>query len=288
MLKYVFTILLFISSPPVVANKSFADHFEYSASFLPAHANDITHYFIENSRKSSKNRLILFQQYNDSLKRQINNEPDNPLLWFSLGLNFKNRLDALEEQKTLGARNIGALITQTQEDLQSAFLKAMELDNSKKPKLTARMYATMKNNLSHNQRILALQKELSLGGSGDNETHYWFTHWDNIGSLQDEGRFDEAEVALYQMKYELKKAGLEHSDFAQVYQHAETTLSQKHGLSKTIEKQVAEKIIPPKKSNPRPLFTSITSTFEEYWFMVLLNIIVFISLIFAFLKREKD
>ncbi len=291
MIIRILCFLLVVFSLPLSANNSFADYFEYYPSFIPEHANEITQHFTENSTISSKKRLALFKQINDALSTQIKQKPDNPLLWFIKGLNFKNRLDALEEQKVLGASNIDPLIKKTKDYFQRSFVKAMHLDDKKKANLTARMYATMKHYLKDNERILALQKELKQGGSGDNETHYWFTHWDVIGSLQDMGRLDDAEIALYQLKNELKIAGLENSVFNEVYQQAKNELVKEHILSTELEKEITKKALPKSLKNKpakKLALESIKNTFKTYWLMILINIFVVISLVFAFLKREKD
>jgi len=289
MLKHYLILMLLYSSAS--ANNSFSDHFEYSSSFLPPHADSITQHFTEDESISSKQRLKLYKQFNDDISLQIEQNPNNPILWFSKGLNFTNRLVALEKQKELGARNINALINQTRDYMQKSFLKAMQFDDKTKPKLTARMYGTIKHHLDDDNRIKALQNELSLGGSGDNESHYWFTHWDVIGSLQDRGRFEDAEVALYQLKGELKAAGLENSEFSKVYQQAKTKLTNDRILSKQLEKKITQQYETKgtRHATPkRPLFDTIKSKFETYWFMVLLNAFIFLSLIYAFIKREKD
>jgi len=290
LVNYILSLLLLLSWP-ASAVTSFSDHFEYSASFMPQHADEITQFFTNNETISSKKRISLFKQFNDDISLQIEQNPKNPILWFSKGLNFKNRLTALEKQKELGARNINALINQTKDFMQKSFLKAMQFDSKSKPRLTARMYGSMKHNLSDNDRIKALQLELSLGGSGDNGTNYWFTHWDVIGSLQEQGRLDDAEVALYQLKNELRSAGLENSDYTKVYQQAKSNLAVEHALDKQLENEMDIKAQAKNStvlSSKKPLFESIKSNFKAYWFMILLNIIIFLSLIYAFIKREKD
>lgn len=288
---FILCILLTMSPNLVLANSSFAEHFEYESSFIPNQADDITLHFSTQSNLSTTQRIKLFKQYNKSLNVQIKKHPKKAVLWFIKGLNFKNRLLALEELKTFGSRNLQPVINQTVDYMQKAFNKAIQLDQVKKQKLTAKMYGTMKHNLSSNDRIDALQNELELGGSGDNESQYWFSHWDVIGSLQDEGRFEEAENALYNMKKEMVSAGLEDSDFKQIYQKAKTNLSKDHNLSSEREKTIVADVTPAKpknKSQKSSLFEEIQNKFESYWLMVLLNIVVILSLIIAFLKREKD
>ncbi len=284
-----FILLVFQFAVPIyaLANDSFSDYFEYQSSFMPKHADKITQFFTKSDTLSSKQRLTAFKRFNDDISIQIEANPQKAILWFTKGLNFKNRLLALEQQKVLGARNIDKVILQTKEYMQKSFLKAMQLDNLKRQKLSARMYGTMKHNLNSNDRIKALQNELSLGGSGDNETNYWFSHWDIIGSLQDEGRLDDAEKALNTMQRELKVSGLEQSEFSQIYQNAKRKLENEHTITPIKDNaSLAKKNI--KDSAINPLFESIKSKFEAYWLMIIINLFVFISLIFAFIKRDKD
>lgn len=82
--------------------------------------------------------------------------------------------------------------------------------------LTAKMYAAMKQNLFDNERIAALQTELSLRGSGDNEAHNWFTQFDVINSLQQQRRLEEVEQTLPQWNKELKQSGLANNEYNKI------------------------------------------------------------------------
>lgn len=288
-------ILLCISFNAYCADE-FVDYFEYEQSYVPKDADDITKHFTKDSELFSKQLIELFQSYEKNLDRELSSNAKQPVIWFVKGLNYKNMLNMLDAQKQLGARNILPIIHQTQQSMEQAFNQSILLDNAKKKKLTATMYATMKHHLNQSDRINALQKELELGGSGDNESQYWFTHWDVIGSLQQQQRYEEAENALYKMKKELKKAGLNDSDFNQIYQSAKSNLESEHTLDEELKAEAESEDKPKQKPTPeqtasqpeaKQLFTKLQEKISSYWLMILINVIVIISLIVAFIKREK-
>lgn len=289
MIKAITIWFIFFTSQSY-AVESFQFHFEYPTSHIPRHADSITKYYTENPTISSKKRINIFKQFNEEISLDIKSQPGSAVLWFIKGLNFKNRLIALEEQKILGAKNIEPIIQQTKDFITQSFIEAINLDSkNKKTTLSAKIYGTMKHNLIGEERIKALQKEVFWGGSGDNETIYWFNHWDVIGSLQDEGRFEEAEEALYNMKKELASSGLEDSEFNQIYNQAKSNLAKDHVLSEKKEQQASKQSQPQnKKKNDPSIFENLSEKLENYWFMIVLNTIVFISLIVAFMRREKD
>ncbi len=58
----------------------------------------------------------------------------------------------------------------------------------------------MKHGLPASLKIEAIKRELNLGGNAPSESYYWHLRWSLINSLEEAGRFDEAEVAIRNMK----------------------------------------------------------------------------------------
>ncbi len=288
MFKYLFLTLLCILPSTAFSVDTFTEYFDYEASFIPQNADKITLILAEGITQGSKKSISNFDQYHLLLQQQLSSTSDKAVLKFVIGMNLRNKLTALDQQMLLGAKNINPLIQKTIEDMQSAFNEAMQLDSIERAKFTPKMYSFMKHNLTQGERITALQKELSLGGSGDNETQYWFTHWDVIGSLQDEGRYNEAEQALNTMQKELATAGLNKSDFGQIYQQAKSNLEKDHVLNDNTISASNSKPEPPKENPISALFENIQDKIKSYWLMILLNIFIVISLVIAYIKREKD
>ena len=206
------------------AQNEFADIFEMQPVEPVAMADSITQYYIGKRNLNTDTALQQLISYNNTIDKNITQSPKDPGLYFLKGLN-------LSLLSSLYAKQGNALAPQALKNKLAAYKKAIELDSQTSPKLSAFAYATMKHGLPESLKIKAIQKELKLGGSGDNESQYWYLHWSNINSLQKAGRFQEAQAALNNMKRELKASGIENSAYSDIASRAE------HNLNAAIKQQ---------------------------------------------------
>ena len=115
-------------SNTLLANNSFSDYFEYESSLIPVHADEITQHFTTDNQLNPQKKIKRFKEINNALNNQIKATPKQAVLWFSKGLNFKNRLIALEQIQTQGLKVSLPIIHQTVDYMKKVFNKAMQLD----------------------------------------------------------------------------------------------------------------------------------------------------------------
>ena len=84
----------------------------------------------------------------------------------------------------------------------------------------------MKHGLPESLKIEAIQKEVQLGGNAPNESYYWHLHWSLVNSLEQAGRFEEAEAALDNMKQEMENQGVTNPDYQQIARRAQLELAE--------------------------------------------------------------
>jgi len=196
--RFLIIVALLFCQQLSAARLGFSDRFEYSGTPLPKFADEVSRYYFEDSRRSPNSRLKIFNSSEGAIKAFISKRNNATLAWFVLGMNYHNKQTAEYEKNSANQKTIAALA----EKKTAAYEAAIKSDLNNRL-LTARMYSIIKNSLKDAARIESLQNELALGGSGDTESSYWYLHWNNVGSLQDAGRFSEADKALQQMEKEL-------------------------------------------------------------------------------------
>ncbi len=206
------------------AQNEFADMFEMQGIQPAAVADNIAQYYAGKQKLDANTATGKLIANNNKIDAILNQSPEDPRLYFLKGLN-------LSLLSSLYAKQGNALAAQALKNKLAAYKKAIELDSQTPPKLSAFAYAAMKYSLPEPLKIKAIQKELKLGGSGDNESQYWYLHWSNINSLQKAGRFQEAQTAFNNMKQELKASGIENSAYSDIASRAE------HNLNAAIKQQ---------------------------------------------------
>lgn len=199
MKKYLL-IILFMCSGQLLASE-FDEAFDLSARGFVKQANKVTLYFnssIEHDLDYQQQELEIITA---SMQAVENKFEKNPVFWFVKGLHAKNMASYFKQRdnKTEVSRWL---------DLKTKFYqKALQLDKTNKPHLSAASYAVMKPGLPPPFKQRAIEMELSLGGNGENDSYYWYLHWSNINELQKQKMFTQAEAALQRMKQELEASG---------------------------------------------------------------------------------
>jgi len=229
-MKSLFILIIFFASSPSWAIGEFKDSFDIDAGSALETADLVSRYYLGIQALNSKQAQADLNLAKEKLNQLIQDHPQNPVLYFIKGLNA-SLLASLYKQSA-DKRFLQSIINKN-----SAFKKAIQLDNQKQTLLSAPAYATMKHGLPEKYKIKAIQKELAQGGSGNNESQYWYLHWSNINSLQKAGRFKEAQQALNNMQQELAQEGLSQSTYSKISAQAE------NNLNKAIQKK-------PKRTKP--------------------------------------
>jgi len=277
MKKYLVIILMFYTG--LLFASEFDEAFGLSARGFDKQANKVSEYFnsnIEYDLNYQRQDLELIAASLKELEKKYNN---NPVFWFVSGLHARN-MAGFNEQLGNDAEVRRWLDFKTKR-----FIKAMSLDKNNQPHLSASAYAAMKSGLPPPHKQYAIEKELDLGGDGENDSYYWYLHWSNINELQKQKKFTEADDALLRMKKELAE-----SDQGNTFE----------GLVKTIDAELeAVKMAAQSKEKTRPLpperdhqaFTEEHAEDKYYFYLTVVGLImgaiIFLLLLFE-LKRRKN
>jgi hypothetical protein len=263
----------------VYAESFFSESFQYDGTALPEYVNKITTDYFKDSSEPVQQRLQQYYGFSELLQ-QPHDSSQQATWYFIQGLNDLNIISILQQIQTESNIDNQAEIDKFDQLVQQAFKKAMAADK-KSQELSPNMYATMQRALSGNLKIQALQKELSLGGSGESEASYWFKHWQVIGALKDAGRYQEAEQAIRTMQGELEQAGLQNSAYNQIPERAVQELSRERKQSQT--KTVSQG----KKSLNKPQST-VEKLIRKYWPLFLINGLMLVFIVIAAFLRFRN
>lgn len=268
------TFFLFLWPLSIYAETGFNELFDTELDILVIQADRVATYHAEDIKSALASTQTELEILNQTLEQVLQQQPQHPILWFIKGLNYSN-LAAYH------ADSDRELSLHYSENKQQAYIQAMMLDNNNSPHLTAAIYATMKHGLPLNNKIKALQKELSLGGNGENESYYWYLHWSNINSLQQAGRRQEAEQALMNMQKEMKARGLDQSVYQQLVSQARKSIETPKTLARPVTSQTDEVETPPEKT-PAQSFTT-----QILWLLITLSVVLFIVAIIYERRQHK-
>ena len=266
-LKSLLLLLIFIS--PVQADTGFEDLFYLHAGNASDTADRVTNFHADNINLSVTEKVNELNALSQNIDAFINASPDNADLWFIKGLNYSN-LAAI-----YSAQGDAQQVEQFIDKKNSAYEKAMQLDQTSNI-LTAAIYATMKHGLPEALKINAIQKELSLGGNGENESSYWYLHWSNVSALQQAGRTEEAKQALNNMKAEMAAQDVSNADYGKLTKQIEQSIKQPPQTQTQTEKQqpAASKTKPPAESESN----SPVALEDLTWLLI---VVIIIALIIA-------
>jgi len=215
--KLLILLLLFVS--PVNAETGFEDLFYLHTGNASDTADRVTNFHADNISLSLTQKLTELNALSQNIDAFIKASPDNAVLWFIKGLNYSNLAAVHSAQRN--SQRVAEFITQKN----MAYKKSMQLDETHNI-LTAAMYSTMKHGLPEALKINAIQKELLLGGNGENESSYWYLHWSNVSALQQAGRTEEATQALNNMKAEMLAQGISNPDYDKLTEQIAQSINQ--------------------------------------------------------------
>lgn len=198
----------------------FEETFDMQAQGFSRQANRVVIYLNSNAALDEGLAKSEFNYISSSMNDLQEQLQLNAIYWFVRGLNAKNM--ASFYQRLGDESQVVSLI----QDKNKFYEKAINVDKDNEPHLTARAYASMKAGLPNDLKQQAIKAELTLGGSGENESYYWYLHWSNVNELKKLGRFDEAQQALVSMKNELMKSD-QNQDFESLVSKIEKDLNKK-------------------------------------------------------------
>ena len=276
-MKFYFTFLLLLTLPcSLLADTRFNDVFDTSESRYNQIADRVTTYHAEDINLSPGEIKIELEALNQNIEAFLKGDKNNAILWFLKGLNHSNLAAHYARSKNLAASN------QQLKQKDSAYEKAMSVDQQTPARLSAAIYATMKHGLPENSKIKAIQKELELGGNGDNESYYWHLHWSNVSALERAGRFDEAQQALENMKREMKQQNVTNPDYQDIVNRAQANVDQARKNSSSIQQpQKTEKTAAPGDEEPE-------SKYQLIWAIGLLAVLaILIVTVYEIVIRKK-
>lgn len=257
-------------------SSEFDETFDLSANGFARQANRVVSFLESSSDFDTSLQKKEFDYITDSLSEIENKQKFNPVYWFVRGLNAKN-IASFYDQLNNNNKALSFI-----KDKNKYYAMAMDVDKKYEPHLSARAYAAMKAGLPGALKQQAIKAELSLGGSGENESYYWYLHWSNVNELQKLGRVDEAEAALADMKKELNE-----NDQKDVFNQLVNKIA--HELkNKNVKKDISS-------SKPTPVKKSLSEESQKddyYYYYVaitigLMLVLIVLGVMFELRRRKK-
>ena len=274
-------ILLFVFLPcQLLAQNSFEEQFDISPGNVKSLADQVALYHAENIDSSftvQEQQLISISQQLDQLLQQ---QPQNPVLWFLQGLNHNNLASLyFTTAPVTSQQHIAKKL--------SAYEQAMTFDKTQKPHLNAAIYATMKHALSMDKKIIAIQKELALGGNGEDESYYWYLHWSNIHNLTQAGRLQEARQATQKMQRELEASGHSSNNYQQILKQVKAEVEQAQLAQTSSPERPATKAVAQNSGKQDPEQKMFVMNNFLWLVLIILVIVLSIGLVYEKKARKK-
>ncbi|MDH5516455.1 MAG: hypothetical protein OEY36_01375 [Gammaproteobacteria bacterium] len=273
-------LLIICLLPGVTSASVFDDAYNMPAQGFLREASRVAIYAKENVGLDIKQQLTELQYLSGKLQAFETQQIKNPVYWFVRGLHARNL--ASYYQQIADKNRVEEYI----QDKNSYYQRAMDLDKASSIKLSAAAYAVMKPGLPDVLKQRAIETELNLGGSGEDDSYYWYLHWSNINALSQQNRFAEAQLALDKMQKELQEKGMSDSVYVSLLNKAEAEVTeQKRQLES--EKKSTQNQPAVTKDNPLSEFV------EEYlyfliWFASILLVLLLALLFYLYEKKRKS
>jgi len=252
------------------AKSSFSEYFQTDPVINQEIANRITSYYSEDISLPEEQQKTELFNLESQLEKIQDSHSTQAVYWFIKGLNHRNLASYYSET------NKQKLADSHIYNKDIAYKKAIELDKSSDKNLSASIYSAMKHGLPQDLKIKAIQKELSLGGNGDNDSAYWYLHWSNIDQLKKAGRDQEAEQAYKNMQKEMQADGVDMSVYSALNESIEkTTLQRNQKPQKQAKKEPENR----NQSKPEPKNPAEKPTDKKMIIISSILAFAFISLI---------
>lgn len=274
-MKYFLFIITFFFILSAQGQNEFYHAFDIDISPYQQAANRLASYYTGSVAIEKREQIVELEALAQSIDTFLKIEPNHPGLHFLKGLNnsllsglYKSNNDQTNYQRLTSNK-----ITEYQ--------KAMELDLENEPHLSAAMYATMKHGLEGDLKIKAIQNELKLGGNGESESYYWYLHWNNINTLKQAGRLQEAEKALQSMKQELAEKHPKDTLYQTMVEHIDQELKLPSTENRQISQQATESkaLQEPKKTDKKQVII---------WVIVIISVLaIFLLMLYELVLRKK-
>lgn len=253
----------------------FEEAFDMQAQGFSRQANRVVIYLNSNSALDEGLAKSEFNYISSSMNDLQEQLQLNAIYWFVRGLNAKNM--ASFYQRLGDDSRVVSLI----QDKNKFYEKAINMDKDNEPHLTARAYASMKAGLPNDLKLQAIKAELKLGGSGENESYYWYLHWSNVNELKKLGHIDEAQQALADMKKELMESD-QKQDFESLVIKIEKDLNKK-------EKPAANSKVDSEREHKAFTEEGVEDDYYRYLVIILglMLILIVIAVVIEVKRRRK-
>ena len=242
-------LILSLYSGASAANYSFNDEFQINPEIDSAIANRITEYYSSDISLTPSQQQTELKQLELKLKALEPKNGSKAVYWFIRGLHNRNMAAAFAN--TDQPSKVREYITKKNK----AYERSLELSKDPSQLLSASIYNTMKAGLPQNLKIQATQAELQQGGSGDNESSYWYLHWSNVDQLKKAGREEEAEAAFKKMQKEMQDNKVDMSIYNDLNKQIEKQTFNKSDQDTSKQSQKQSKKSPKEESEKSTLFT---------------------------------
>jgi len=278
-MKKLIILLLFLPCQ-ILAQNSFEELFDISPGNIKSVADEVTRYYAENIDSSFSTQNQQLTSISQQLDQLLQQKPRDPVIWFLQGLNYNNLASLYYSADPVGSQQYIAKKLH-------AYDQAMKFDETQQPHLTAPIYATMKHALPINKKITAIQKELSLGGNGENESYYWYLHWSNIHNLTQAGRLDEAQQATRQLQRELLASGHSDNNYQQILKQVKNEVEQARQAQKIIHKNSTTETTKQQTNRESPRHDQSSMNYILWFLVISVVVILIIGLIYEKRMRKK-
>lgn len=271
-------LLVFLMLPCISSASVFEESYSMTVRDFSREANRVTYYAKDNVALDKDQQDKELRYLTAKLNSLQDSQKTNPVYWFVRGLHARNLASYFQYFGELTKVDKQLL------DKNKFYQRAMDLDKIPPMKLSAVAYAVMKPGLPDELKQRAIETEISLGGSGEDDSYYWYLHWSNINVLSQQGRFNEAQLAMEKMQKDLDDQGLGESAYLSLLNRARQEVKEH---KRNVEAESDALPVKQKKDS------NVAGFINEYiyylvWFAVVLLIIILAFVLYMYDKKRKS